>query len=236
MSNASAAASPEDLRALEALLGHCFVDQALLRAALTHSSLSGSRRGAVHGFDRLEFLGDRVLGLGVAALLVERFPRASEGELGQRFAVLVSEPSLAEIARDIELGRFLKQATSDVSGGGGGCNPAVLADGFEALLGAMFRDGGFAVAERFLRAQFEPRVRAMVTPPREPKTALQEWAQARGHALPVYRVVTSGGPAHSPHFVIEVEVGDRRAQGEGAAKRIAERAAAIALLDLLETP
>ncbi len=233
MSNAPVAISSSDLQALEALLGHAFVDQALLLGALTHSSLGGSRRGADHGFDRLEFLGDRVLGLVVAHLLVTNFPRADEGELGQRFAVLVSEPSLAEVAREIELGRFLKLATSEELDSKRR-NPAVLADGFEALLGALFRDGGFAVAEQFLHRHFQPRVQAMVAPPREPKTTLQEWAQARGLPLPIYRLSASDGPAHSPHFIIEVEVGGHRARGEGAAKRIAERAAATSLLMILE--
>ena len=235
MSNPPAASAPTDLEALEALLGHRFADPALLTGALTHSSLGGGRHGTDHGFDRLEFLGDRVLALVVADLLVECFPRAHEGKLGQRFAVLVSEPSLAEVAQEIDLMRFLKLGTSEELGDGRR-NPAVLADGFEALLGALFRDGGFAVAERFLRVRFGPRVRAMVAPPREPKTTLQEWAQARGFALPVYRLTASGGPAHSPHFVIEVEAGGHRAQGQGAAKRIAERAAAVALLEILEKP
>lgn len=235
MSNAPAAIPPTEFEALETLLGHAFADRALLTGALTHSSLGGSRRGADHGFDRLEFLGDRVLALVVADLLVATFPRADEGELGQRFAVLVSEPSLAEIAQEIELGRFLRLATSEELANNRR-NPAVLADGFEALLGALFRDGGFAVAERFLRACFQPRVWAMVAPPREPKTTLQEWAQARGLPLPVYRLIASEGPAHHPHFVIEVEVGGHRARGEGAAKRIAERAAATSLLVILEKP
>ncbi|MBL8702541.1 MAG: ribonuclease III [Alphaproteobacteria bacterium] len=221
---------------LQSLLGHRFADPGLLRQALAHSSLAGlKRRGQLRDFDRLEFLGDRVLGLIVADILVTAFPKAREGELGQRFAALVSYPSLAAIAREIDLGRFLKLAPSEDQGGGRR-NPSVLADALEAVLGALYRDGGHDAARRFIHRHFLDRAAAVATPPREPKTALQEWAQARGLPLPTYRVVASGGPAHAPHYVVEVESGGQVARGEGAAKREAERAAASTLLDRLEQP
>lgn len=234
MSNDSPPPDAVDLDALQAVLGHRFSDPALLRQALAHSSLSAAQRGSRRrDFDRLEFLGDRVLGLIVADILVAAFPGANEGELGQRFAALVSYPTLAEIARSIDLGRFLRLAPSEEQSGGRG-NPSVLADALEAVLGALYRDGGHDVARRFVREHFAERARAPATPPREPKTALQEWSQARGLSLPIYRLVSADGPAHAPRFIIEVEIAGRTARGQGTAKRDAERLAATALLEQLE--
>lgn len=218
---------------LEALLGHSFRDPALLDVALTHSSLAAPKRQRRFGFDRMEFLGDRVLALVVAELLVDAFPDENEGDLGRRFAALVSAPSLAEIADELGLAAHLRVAPSEVQADGQRTR-SVLADAFEAVLGALFRDGGFAAAERFLRRIFAERVQAMKAPPRDPKTTLQELAQGRGPSLPVYRVLSAAGPAHEPHFIIEVEAVGRRASGEGSSKRLAERAAAQALLDALE--
>jgi ribonuclease III len=220
--------------ALEAQLEHRFRDAALLDVALTHSSLATGRGQRRFGFDRMEFLGDRVLALVVAELLVEAFPEENEGDLGRRFAALVSAPSLAEIADELDLARHLRVAPSEMQADGQRSR-SVLADAFEAVLGALFRDGGYAAAERFLRRVFVPRILARQAPPRDPKTTLQELAQGRGASLPVYRVLASGGPAHEPHFTIEVEAMGRRASGEGSSKRLAERAAAQALLDALET-
>ena len=215
-------------------LGHRFRDPRLLQAALTHSSLAaGSRRGGF-AFDRLEFLGDRVLGLVVARMLLAAFERESEGELGKRFAALVSEPSLAALAREAGLQSSLHVAPGELRDGE--LRASVLADGFEAMLGAIHLDAGFAAAEAVLERIFAPLVAGMAEPPREPKTALQEWAQGRGHPLPSYRTVSAEGPAHAPHFVVEAEAAGRRASGEGGSKREAERAAASALLRALEAP
>lgn len=234
MSNIAPPSDAADLDALQSVLGHRFANPALLRQALAHSSLSAAQRGSrQRDFDRLEFLGDRVLGLIVADMLVAAFPKANEGELGQRFAALVSYPTLAEIAASIDLGRFLRLAPSEENSGGRR-NPSVLADALEAVLGALYRDGGHDVARRFILESFADRLRAQASPPREPKTALQEWSQARGLSLPIYRVVATDGPAHAPRFVIEVEIAGRSARGEGTAKREAERLAATALLDRLE--
>lgn len=225
---------PATREALEALLGHRFRDAALLETALTHSSLA-PRRERRFGFDRMEFLGDRVLALVIADLLVSTHPEESEGDLGRRFATLVSAPSLAEIADELGLARHLRVAASE-SEVDGQRRRSVMADAFEALLGALYRDGGLAPAERFLRTVFVPRVEAMLAPPRDPKTRLQERAQGRGDSLPVYRLLSSQGPAHEPHFTVEVETMGRRATGEGKSKRLAERAAAQALLDTWEKP
>jgi ribonuclease-3 len=216
---------------LDDALGHGFADRGLLIAALTHSSLSKSARHHHAGaFERLEFLGDRVLGLVIADLLTERFPRENEGDLARRHAALVNRDALADVARRIDLGRFLRLAKSEEESGGRG-NPAVLADALEAVIAALYRDGGFAAAAGFVRRHFQPLLEAAVTPPSDAKTALQEWAQARGLPLPKYRTLTSEGPAHRPRFVVEVNVADVAPEvGEGASKRVAEREAAAALL------
>lgn len=234
MTRPAADPGADALAELQARLGHRFADPALLQQALSHSSLSGGRqRAAPRAFDRLEFLGDRVLGLFMAEILVETFPRANEGELGRRFAALVSYPSLAGLAAELELGPCLRLSPSEEQSGGRR-NPSVLADAFEALLGALYLDGGADAARRVVRAHFTARAAREAAPPREPKTALQEWLQGRGLGLPSYRVVTSEGPAHAPHFVVEAQSGSRIGRGEGASKREAERAAAEALLAQLE--
>lgn len=219
---------------LEHSIGYTFRDRDLLARALTHSSLAAAGRRGRRGFDRLEFLGDRVLGLVVADALERAFPDDDEGELGRRFAVLVSAPSLAEMAVEIGLPRALRVSASE--GPGEVAKPSILADAFEALAGAIHRDGGYPAAESFVRERVGPRIAAMREPPRDPKTALQEWAQGRGLGLPVYRLVSSTGPSHAPEFVVEVEAAGRRSRGTGRAKQIAERVAAAALLAELESP
>jgi ribonuclease-3 len=231
LSEARRHAQAERRAQLEARLGYGFRDPALLESALSHSSLAG-RAVAGRGFERLEFLGDRVLGLIAAELLIERFPGESEGDLGRRFALLVSAPTLAALAQEIHIADALLLAHGEERTGGRR-NPAVLADAFEAVLGAIFRDGGFAAASSFLRPLLLAQIDAATTPPRDPKTALQEWAQARGLTRPDYRVLEAAGPAHQPRFVVAVAAAGRTATGEGASKRVAERVAAAALLDLL---
>ena len=216
---------------LDGALGHAFGDRTLLIAALTHPSFPTSARDRHAGaFERLEFLGDRVLGLVIADLLSERFPRENEGDLARRHGALVKRDALAEVARRIALGQFLRLSRSEEDSGGRD-NPAVLADALEALIAALYRDGGFAVAARFVRRYFQPLLEAALTPPSDAKTTLQEWAQGRGLSLPDYRTLTSEGPAHRPWFIVEVGVaGLMPASGEGASKRVAEQKAAAALL------
>jgi ribonuclease III len=219
-------ASRADDAALETRLGHRFRDRDLLGRALTHPSLA-QPRGM---FERLEFLGDRVLGLAVADMLLTRFPGEAEGDLARRHAVLVSRDSLAAIAMAMDLGAHLRLARGE-EGSGGRRNPGVLADALEAVIGALYRDGGLEAAQRFIAAQLTPVIESALTPPRDPKTALQEWAQGRGLKLPSYRTLEATGPAHQPHFRIEVAVeGFPPQSGEGASKRAAERAAAERLL------
>ena len=218
---------------LEERLGHRFADPALLREALTHSSAAGRGRRAVRSNERLEFLGDRVLGLVIADLLIRRFAKEGEGALSRRLAALVRGATLAEIALEIALGDCLVLARSE-DDTGGRSKPQTLANGLEALIGALYLDGGLAPAAAFIGRHFGPRLAAMRTPPLDPKTALQEWAQGRGLALPDYRVVEVVGPAHEPRFEVSVRVGDRpSASAVAGSKRAAEQAAAERLLGAL---
>jgi ribonuclease III len=223
-----------DLDALETVLGHRFADRAVLRAALEHSSLGGQqglrKAGLPERFDRLEFLGDRVVGLVVAEMLLTRYPDDGEGDIARRHATLVNRDSLATVARTIDLGRFLRLSAGEAHAGGGD-NPAVLADAFEAVVAAIYRDGGLEKARAFLAERFAPLVAELTVPPQDAKTALQEWAQSRGLSLPVYRTLQMTGPAHRPLIEVEVKVeGMPPETAEGPSRRAAEQEAAAALL------
>ena len=216
---------------LTALLGHTFRDPALLRRALRHPSAADV---ALDSYERLEFLGDRVLGLIVAEELLARFPEEPEGYIARRHTALVRRDTAAEIAAAIGLGEHL-----DVSKGehdaGTRDNPAILADALEALLGALYLDGGLPAARAFIDRHWAGRIAAMRQPPLDPKTALQEWAQARGLPLPSYRETAREGPPHAPNFTVSVTIeGNGDTAASGASKRRAEQAAAAAMLDRLE--
>jgi ribonuclease-3 len=220
---------PRKFKELEIKLGHRFKDPALLERALTHASVRG---GKVARFDneRLEFIGDRVLGLAIAEILNQQYPDASEGELARRYNRLVRGEACAKVARNIGLGAHLILSESEADSGGRD-KTTILADAAEALLGAVFIDGGFekarAVVRKLWQEQSEPVPEVAV----DAKSALQEWAQGQGLALPKYTVVSRKGPDHAPRFTAEVIISGRApAQGEGASKRIAEQAAATALL------
>ncbi len=220
--------SPADPRRLEETLGHFFSDRDLLARALTHASaLNGA--DAARTYQRLEFLGDRVLGLVVADLLVDRFPDASEGDLSQRLSRLVSREACTDIAREWELATFLR-----VGGGQRGRSPAtpsVLADACEAVIGAVYRDGGLEAARRTIERHWLKRIECMSGPLRDAKTALQEWAHQRGVETPSYAEVARSGPDHAPEFEIEVSLGPVAPErGRGRSKREAEQEAAAAVL------
>lgn len=218
------------LAALEEAIGHRFDDPALLMQAVTHSSAGDGRKGTADN-ERLEFLGDRVLGLVIAELLMDRFPAAPEGQLGRRLATLVQRDTLASVARDIDLGNYLIRGALDASTGGV-ANANVLADACEAVIAALYLDGGLDAARRFITTAWQGQIALVAELPVEPKTALQEWAQGRGRPLPAYRVVSHAGRAHSPVFEVEVTVeGCEPAIGSGTSKRAAEKAAAQRLLD-----
>jgi ribonuclease-3 len=223
---------PAALSALEQALGHSFRDRQLLVQATTHAAAGHGRAGSIDN-ERLEFLGDRVLGLVMAQFLMETFPKAKEGELGPRHAILVRREALAEVAKAIDLGPHLVLAAGDAAAGARN-HPKFLADATEAVIAALYLDGGLAVAERFIRQNWAAQVSAVLQKPVEPKTALQEWAQGHGRPLPSYSVVRSAGAAHDPVFEVKVEVkGLEPAQAEGSSKRAAEKAAALAMLKRL---
>lgn len=216
------------LSALQDRLGHRFDDQSLLKQALSHASGQSDR---LNSNERLEFLGDRVLGLAVSALLYERFPDETEGELGYRFTALVRKETLAEVARDLDLAACLRLSPGEKAGGGAD-NPSIQADTCEALIGAMFLDGGFEPAAEFVRRHWEARADAHKGPLKDAKTRLQERCQKAGLNLPGYTVTGQSGPDHAPTFTITVTVEGRAPQtGTGGAKQEAEQAAAQAMLD-----
>jgi ribonuclease-3 len=211
-------------------IGYRFKDPALLDQALTHiSALSGPRNRA-SSYQRLEFLGDHVLGLVVSDMLFRAFPKADEGEMSRRLADLVRKEACADVAREIDLGAAIRLGASESNAGGRG-RTAILADVCEALVGAVYIDGGYKAASELIARLWEQRMRTPVRPLRDAKTVLQEWAQARGLPTPAYREVERRGPDHDPEFRVTVELPDRvPAEGLGRSKRAAEQSAAAAML------
>ncbi|KZD03227.1 ribonuclease III [Oceanibaculum pacificum] len=224
MADTAAAAS---LDRLAERLGHSFKRRALLVEALTHLSATERRSRA---YERLEFLGDRVLGLIVAEALLERFPAEREGDIAKRHVGLVRREALAEVARRIALGDYLILSRGEVEAGGRD-NEALQADAMEAVIAALYLDGGLAAAQRFVMREWHDLMEAPAKPPQDAKTALQEWAQGRGLKLPAYAELSREGPPHQPVFTVEVRLeGGKTASGAGTSKRAAEQAAASALL------
>ena len=214
---------------LEADLAHRFNDSTLLEAALTHASAAS----AASTYERLEFLGDRVLGLLIADFLMRRHPDEKEGDLARRFAALVDRNSLAEIAEQLNMGAYLRLSTGEEAAGIRH-NVSVLADVMEAVIGAIYRDGGLEAAKPIVERLWLPLADRDLEPPMDVKTELQELVQRKGGALPLYREISRSGPDHQPVFTVEVAVdGAAPARGQGASKRAAERVAAGALLSSL---
>jgi ribonuclease-3 len=219
-----------NLHLAQDLLGYTFRRPDLLSEALTHRSAAQGRK-RIRGMgsnERLEFLGDRVLGLLIAEWLIERFPNEQEGKLGLRFADLVSREALAEVGTRIGYAKLVSLGTASAATQAAGAN--VLADAMEAALGALFLDAGLDEARRFVRGAWEPRIGQQILPPEDPKTTLQMWLQGRGKPLPVYQVVSMEGPSHAPKFVMSVSGGGRTGTGQAGTKRAAEREAAADLL------
>jgi len=214
-------------------LGHRFASSDLLEDALTHPSLAGLRarsRGGTPAYERLEFLGDRVLGLVIAEWLYQRYPDANEGEMAKRHAALVNREALRAVAVEIGLGRFLHLARGEEAGSARK-NLATLPDAMEAVIGALYLDGGLAAAAQFIHRYWQKEI-AVSEAPADPKTSLQEWAQGQGLPLPQYRVVQHSGPAHAPKFIIEASVrGQTPVVAEGNSKREAQKEAAKLLLE-----
>ncbi len=218
-----------DLLAFQARIGHTFRTPALLVQALTHPSMSGPARP---DNQRLEFLGDRVLGLTVATALY-RDGDSPEGKMAPRFNALVRAETCAAVAAACGLGQVMKLGRSEMISGGRR-KEALLADAMEAVIAAVYLDAGFAVAEAVVLRLWAPWLAATPDDPRDAKTLLQEWAQGRGDAPPVYEELSRDGPAHALHFTVAVRLADgAAAEGRGRTKRAAEQAAAAALLERL---
>ena len=216
--------------ALESRIGYRFADATLLTCALTHISALKGARNRAGSYQRLEFLGDHVLGLVISDMLFRGFPKADEGELSRRLADLVRKETCAEIAVSIELGAAIKLGSSEVNAGARK-RPAILADVCEALIGAVYLDGGYPAAADMVERLWQARMQAKAQPLRDAKTILQEWAQARGLPTPAYREVARSGPDHSPEFRVAVQLPQfAPAEGSGRSKRAAEQAAAAAML------
>jgi ribonuclease-3 len=221
----------KDRSALEDRLGYPFADKALLETALTHiSALSGGAHNRAASYQRLEFLGDHVLGLVISDMLYRAFPKANEGELSRRLADLVRKETCAEVARTMEIGPALKLGNSE-SHAGGRLRVTILGDACEALIGAVFLDGGYGAAEELVARFWKERMLRTARPLRDAKTMLQEWAQARGLPTPAYRELARTGPHHDPEFRVAVALPNQPpAEGLGSSKRAAEQNAAAAML------
>ena len=213
---------------VERTLGHRPKDAALFERALTHSSW-----GEEH-YERLEFLGDRVLGLAMASWLFELFPNEPEGKLSRRLNALVDRDTCAEVARELGVAsqlRLGKQARED----GASESENVLGDITESLIGALYLEAGFEAAAAFVRRAWDDKVSTRDKAPKHPKSALHEWAAANNRMQPVYQLADRRGPHHAPLFVVEVEIkGVGTASAEGTSKQEAEKAAAAKLMEQLK--
>lgn len=220
-----------DLLAFQGRIGHSFRQPALLLRAVTHASISSATRP---DNQRLEFLGDRVLGLVMAEALLSADDKAAEGLLAPRFNALVRKETCADMAREIGLGEVLKLGRSEMMSGGRR-KEALLGDAMEALIAAVYLDAGFEAAKALILRLWNSRIHAVEHDARDAKTSLQEWAQARGMALPTYTETGRDGPDHQPMFTVTVQLENGAAESSRAgSKRVAEQAAARALLARLE--
>ncbi len=226
--------------ALGGKTGYDFSNAALLETALTHASAqkktarkpppAGADGNARDNNERLEFLGDRVLGLAVADLLIAAFPDEPEGSLAKRHTSLVQQQALVRVAREIDLATHLKLSAGEMKSGGQK-KDKILADAVEALIGAIYLDGGFGAARNFVMKFWGAALQGQAQPPEDAKSQLQEWAQARALPLPEYKTVGKSGTAHAPQFEIEVSVkGHGKAAAVATSKRAAEKQAALKML------
>ena len=221
------------MASLAGRLGHDFRDPALLRTALTHRSHSSPHN------ERLEFLGDSVLSCTIAHMLYERFPQMPEGDLSRLRANLVRKETLHQLALELDLGQYLRLGEGELKSGGHQ-RPSILADAFEAILGAVYLDGGFAAAQALVSARYEKLLAAIAPgqPIKDPKTLLQEYLQARRKPLPKYELQNARGEAHAQQFevVCDISALGLRTQGAGPSRRAAEQEAAQRALERLQQP
>jgi ribonuclease-3 len=220
-----------DLQAFAGRIGHNFANPDLLVRSVTHSSMTSPHRD---DNQRQEFLGDRVLGLVMAEALLNADVNAAEGLLAPRFNALVRKEACADVAREIDLGAVIKLGRSEMKSGGRR-KEALLADGMEAVIAAVYQDGGFDAARAMVLRLWGSRIHNVAADARDPKTALQEWAQGRGENPPQYIEVDRSGPDHQPVFTIEARLSSGPTQAATAgSKRQAEQSAAAALLKKVE--
>jgi len=220
-----------DLQAFQTRIGHQFRQPDLLVQAVTHASLSSPTRP---DNQRLEFLGDRVLGLVMAEALLGADTKAAEGQLAPRFNALVRKETCADVAREVGLGDVMKLGRSEMMSGGRR-KEALLGDALEALIAAIYLDGGFTAAQGVVLRLWGGRVGAVDADARDAKTALQEWAQARGMPPPAYNEAAREGPDHQPVFTVQVQLDTGEFEvAKAGAKRQAEQQAARALLARME--
>jgi ribonuclease-3 len=211
-------------------LGHRFVRPEILTEALSHPSLSPTAGGQRIAYDRLEFLGDRVLGVVVSDDLLRRYRDADVGSLAPRFNALVRQEALVRVATEITLGRFIEMSATEEANGGR-AKATILADCCEAVIGALFLDGGLEAAAGFIHRHWDAMADALAEAPQDAKTALQEWAQAQAMPPPTYAIVKQDGPPHQTTFTVIVSLDGRKPESAtGRSRRSAEQSAARAML------
>lgn len=226
--------SREAIEVLEDRIGHHFADRDLLSRAMTHPSALSGQNGALKSNQRLEFLGDRVLGLVIAERLFDRRRTEREGDLAPRLNRLINKRACADAARHMDLGPHVMMSDHEISNGGR-ARESTLGDVCEAVIAAVYLDGGLKTARVFIERAFAPQFEESHARIKDPKTLLQEWAQSQGHDLPDYTVTERSGPDHDPRFTVEVHVGRTfRETGSGRSKQDGERAAAFKLLEQVD--
>lgn len=220
--------TPKPLEDLQSAIGYHFKDITLLRTALTHSSLGGQEN-----YERLEFLGDRVLGLVIATLLFEKFPDEKEGDMAKRLASLVQGKTLAELSARLFLGDYIFFSSAEAAAGGAK-NDHILADVFESMLGALYIDGGYEYCANLIQEHWKDTLYTMREPPQHPKTSVQEWAQGKGLPLPNYEISSQSGPDHAPVFEVRLRVkGYLEITAQGRSRADAEKEAATIFMNNL---
>ncbi|MEI7668981.1 MAG: ribonuclease III [Pseudomonadota bacterium] len=219
---------------IEKIIGYKFINSELLSEALTHPGRAETRKNLPFNYQRLEFLGDSVLGLVVAEIIFKLYPSENEGKLAKRQAALVRSESIANVARRIGIAGYVKMSHNDKTAISGRDNDSNLEDVCEAIIGAIYLDGGFEIARKFIVEHWEEMAKSMREAPKDAKTSLQEWAQGKGLRLPKYNLLDSSGPSHAPEFTIEVSVDTgEKATAKSTSKRQAEQIAAQNLLKMI---
>lgn len=222
------------MAAVEEACGYRFKDKALLLTSLTHPSAVSAAESLQHANQRLEFLGDRVLNLLIAERLIERRRNETEGDLAPRLNRLVKKGACAEAFRHLGLNAFILLSDSEVASGGRE-RESTLGDACEAVIAAIYLDGGLGAARKFIEKGWAPQFNSGPAETKDPKTLLQEWAQGQGHPLPEYVVISRSGPDHAPEYEVEVRIAQNgTAAASGPSKRDAERHAAARMLEQLK--